>query len=206
MTSLQSIILLVVLCLSDLVASADEIKYQGDNITIKCPAPPEGALGVNLYSRREISRRVMYFFLKNKKLTIHLDFEKRVEVKYDKTLTINIMNLKSTDTGAFWCTCNNLFDSCTMGDSGVFLLVRDPPISLASSTSASSKSGGMNDLLIPVTALTVGSVFLLLLLVVGLWLVPKVRKLIRNKEQEVEEEEKRCNNGVYEVMTVPRRM
>ncbi|XP_073691416.1 uncharacterized protein [Garra rufa] len=198
--------LLVVLCLSNFVASADEIKYKGDNFTIKCPTHQEDALGVQLYSRRVISREAVYYFIETKKKTYHKDYEGRTEVKYDsKTLTVDITNLQLTDTGAYWCTCNLLSKKkCTMDESGVFLVVKDPPINPAPSTSANPKPGGMNDLLIPVTALTAGSVLLLVLLVVLVWLVPKMKKMIRRREEEKEEEDKRCNNGVYEVMTVPR--
>ncbi|XP_052407783.1 uncharacterized protein LOC127952921 [Carassius gibelio] len=205
MSSLQIFIfLLVVLCLTNFVASADVIKYKGDNFTMTFPAPQKEALGVYLYSRSEISREVFYYFFQTKKLTVHKDFEGRVGVKYDeKTLTIDIINLRLRDAGAYWCTCNRLQGECQMDDKGPFLLVHEPVANVASSKSADQKSGGINELMILVMAITAGSVLLLLLLVFGVWLVPKIKKQMRSKEKG--EKERRCNNGVYEVMTVHRK-
>ncbi|XP_067238274.1 uncharacterized protein [Chanodichthys erythropterus] len=204
MKSLQSIfLLLVVLCFCNLVASKDVSKYKGDNYTFTCPAPKTPApLGVYLYSRRSASREVFYYYFKQDKLTLHKDYKDRVEVKNDKkTLTIDIFNLSPEDSGAYWCTCLPLSGICTMEESGLFLLVQDPPEIISASSKSPTKSNGMNDLLIPVTALTAGSVLLLLLLVLGVWLVPKMKKVFKTKR----EEEKRSANGVYEVMTIPRR-
>ncbi|XP_039542702.1 uncharacterized protein LOC120489719 [Pimephales promelas] len=199
MLSLQiTFLLVVVLCL--LVASADVSKYKGDNYTMKCP-PHADALGVSLFTRRSIMRKVFYYNFSEDLLTPHKDYEGRVKVKNDKkTITIDIFNLELEDTGSYWCTYTCPFDDCEMDDSGVFLLVQDPQETIPSS-SKSAKSNGMNDLLIPVAALTAGSVLLLLFLVLGVWMVPKIKKLMRDQRGE----EKRSGNEVYEVMTIPRR-
>ncbi|XP_067274014.1 uncharacterized protein [Pseudorasbora parva] len=199
MRSLQVILLLVVLCLSNLVASADMIKYNGDNCTIVCEAPKEDALGVNLYRRRSYQRKILYYFFATDKLTVPDVYKSRVSIKNDKkTLSIEIFNLQLEDTGAYWCT-HNVYGTENPVETGVFLLVQEPEILPASSKSP--KSNGMNDLLIPVIALTAGSVLLLLLLVLVVWMVPKIKKLIRSTR----EGERRSNNEVYEVMTVHRR-
>ncbi|XP_077069070.1 uncharacterized protein LOC143721965 [Siphateles boraxobius] len=202
MRSLPIIFLfLLVLCLCNLDASADVIKYKGDNYTMKCPAAQAEASGVYLYSRRSIQRQVFFYHFKSGNLTLLTDYRGRVKINLDmKTLTIDIFNLGPKDTGAYWCTCSFFDAICEMDDSGVFLLVQDPP-EIIPTSSKGSKSNGINDLLIPVTALTAGSVLLLFLLVLAVWMVPKMKKLIRDQR----EEKKRSGNEVYEVMTIPRR-
>ncbi|XP_051571404.1 uncharacterized protein LOC127450937 [Myxocyprinus asiaticus] len=182
----------VLLNLCNLVSSADEHKFKGENYTIKCPAAHKDALGVYLNSKREVSREVLYYYFKSSMLTLHEDYKGRVKVKVEKTtLIIDIFNLQMKDSGFYWCSCNLFLRKCDMTtDKGVFLLVNEIPIETATVTA--KKSYGMNDFLIPVAALAVGSVLLLLILVAVVWLVPKIKEQSRKNR----EEEKR-HNGIY---------
>ncbi len=101
----------------------DEIKYRGANFTIKCPAHQRRGRCISVQQTSDQPTSLVLLF-QSKKLTVHKDFEGRVKVEYDiKTVKIDIINLKLTDTGAYWCTCNVLIGECAMDDSGVFLLV-----------------------------------------------------------------------------------
>ncbi|XP_051988766.1 uncharacterized protein LOC127648228 [Xyrauchen texanus] len=183
----------VLLNFFNLVSSADEHKFKGENYTIKCPAAHKDALGVYLNSRREVSREVLYYYFETSKISLHDDYKGRVEVKVDKTtLIIDIFNLQMKDTGSYWCTCNLFKQICDMTTTkGVFLLVNEAPTETALVTA--KKSHGMNGILIPVVALTVGSVLLLLTLAAGVWLVPKIKE----QSRKYKEEEKRRANGIY---------
>ncbi|XP_051994873.1 uncharacterized protein LOC127652648 [Xyrauchen texanus] len=186
-------VLLLNLC--KLVSSEDIQKFKGENFSFKCPTAEDKALGVYLFSRREDVHEVLYYYFEDSKLTLHENYKGRIEVNADnKTLTINIFNLQLKDTGAYWCTCNIFQSTCQMTDKGVFILVNEIPIESASSTA--NNATGMRDFLIPVTALTAGSVLLLLILVAVVWMLPKIKEQRRRKG----EDERRHTNGIYEEM------
>jgi len=119
---LMDAVILSILCFFE--SFVDVSKYKGDNYTMKCP-PHADALGVSLFTRRSIMRKVFYYNFSEDLLTPHKDYEGRVKVKNDKkTITIDIFNLELEDTGSYWCTYTCPFEDCEMDDSGVFLLVQ----------------------------------------------------------------------------------
>lgn len=204
-TLLFTFLLLGVLCLSSFAESADVIKFKGESATMKCHISDKDAMGVSLFTRHKDKQEVLYYFIQSNKLTIKPTHEGRVEAKFDgKTLTVDILNLQKEDTGAYWCECNHIVTrECKMDQSGVVLVVHDRErqqnTGQVSASTAPSKFGGMNGLLVPVVALTASSVLLLLLLVLGVWVVPKIKKMRQTAKQE-----KTSANEVYEVMTVKR--
>lgn len=193
------VLLLFTLDLCSLVSSADEHRYKGESYTIRCTEPQQDAVAVSLYTRREEQRQVLYYYFETGDLTVHKDYRGRVNVSLDgNILTSNIWNLQLNDAGAYWCSCNLHFDKCEMtANKGVFLFVNVQSGEVASSTA--KHPNGMSDFLIPVTALTAGSVLLLLVLLFGVWVAPKIKRRIRRNE-----EENTSSNGVYEVMNVHR--
>ncbi|XP_056309771.1 uncharacterized protein LOC130221358 [Danio aesculapii] len=201
MKSLQFTFLLGVLCLSGFVESADLIKFKGENATMKCHISEEQVMGVSLYTRHEDELQVVYYHMMSDKLTIKSSYEGRVKAKFEgKTLTVDILNLQMKDAGAYWCKCSLLLTRvCKMDQSGVLLMVRDRKTEQVAASTAASKPGGIYSFLVPVVAVTASSVIVLLFLVLGVWIVPKIKEMRITAEQG-----KRSINEVYEVMTVKR--
>ncbi|XP_056608806.1 nicotinamide riboside kinase 1 isoform X1 [Triplophysa dalaica] len=192
------VLFLITVDLCSLDSSADEHSFKGGSYTIRCPAPQKDALGVYLKTRRKVERQVLYYHFATGGITVHEEYRGRVNISLDETiLTSNILNLQLNDAGAYWCSCEtDSFEKCEMtAGEGVFLSVNEPTGELSSSTA--KQHNGMSDFLIPVTALTAGSVLLLLLLLFGVWLVPKIKTRRMKKG-----EEKTSGNGIYEVMKV----
>ncbi|KAI7803962.1 hypothetical protein IRJ41_014072 [Triplophysa rosa] len=178
----------------------NEHRSKGESYTIRCPAPQKDAVGVYLNTRREVQRQVLYYSIETGDVTVHTDYSGRVNISRDEMIvTSNIWNLQLNDAGAYWCSCIKHFEKCEMtADKGVILLINVPSGEVSSSTA--KQHNGMSDFLIPVTTLTACSVLLLLLLLFGVWLVPKIKKTRRM----INREEKTSGNGVYEVMNVHR--
>ncbi|TRZ00110.1 hypothetical protein DNTS_020302 [Danionella cerebrum] len=164
----------------------DLIQMKGGNFSIKCSVPDKST-GFYLETRRQAFREVLYYHFKSQKLTIHPDYKDRISEKIDiTTVTVEVSNLQTTDTGAYWCRFTDSDFTCSQKVPGIFLQVH----------------GGTNDLLIPLMVMSVGSVFILLVLLV-VWILPKVKSMFRGAG--AGEDDQKSNHGVYEVMTVSRR-
>lgn len=198
-------LVLGVLCLSGIAESADVNKFKGENVTMKCHNLEEHVIAVSLYTRHEAEMQVLNYYIKSKRLNLNDFYKRRLKAKFEgRDFTVDILNLQMKDAGSYWWRFTVLPPKSKNDQPGDFLVVRDRETeqeakeNVAASTSA-SKTGGMNGLLVPVVALTASSVLLLLLLVLGVWIVPKIKKMRNTTEQK-----KRSENEVYEVMTVKR--
>ncbi|XP_036794861.1 uncharacterized protein LOC110486896 isoform X1 [Oncorhynchus mykiss] len=148
-------------------------KQEGDTMTIHCSTslPDQENLGVYMRLTKEIP--VLYFHQETKKLILHERFKLRLTTngRLNK-MDITITNLTIEDSGAFWCVYSvykkNKIEK-TEGEGAVLLVVNDEECD----QNDASSGLGMSWYLVLVSAVTAGSVLLLSLLILFIWVIPR---------------------------------
>ncbi|XP_036797529.1 uncharacterized protein LOC118936313 isoform X3 [Oncorhynchus mykiss] len=149
-------------------------KQEGDTMTIHCSTslPDQENLGVYMRLTKEIA--VLYFHQETKKLILHERFKLRLTTngRLNK-MDITITNLTIEDSGAFWCVYSvykkNKIEK-TEGEGAVLLVVNDEECD----QNDASSGLGMSWYLVLVSAVTAGSVLLLSLLILFIWVIPRL--------------------------------
>uniref|UniRef100_A0A8C7KVJ9 Immunoglobulin domain-containing protein n=1 Tax=Oncorhynchus kisutch TaxID=8019 RepID=A0A8C7KVJ9_ONCKI len=154
-------------------------KQEGDTVTIHCSTslPDQENLGVSMRLTKEIL--VLYFHQATKKLTLHERFKLRLTTngRLNK-MDITITNLTIEDSGAYWCVYGvykkNKIEK-TEGEGAVLLVVNDEECD----QNDTSSGLGMSWYLVLVSAVTAGSVLLLSLLILFIWVIPRVSTTVK---------------------------
>ncbi|XP_064871132.1 uncharacterized protein LOC135568041 isoform X2 [Oncorhynchus nerka] len=148
-------------------------KQEGDTMTIHCSTSLPDQENLSVYMRLTKEILVLYFHQASEKLTLHERFKLRLTTNRRlNKMDITITNLTIEDSGAFWCVYSvykkNKIEK-TEGEGAVLLVVNDEECD----QNDASSGLGMSWYLVLVSAVTAGSVLLLSLLILFIWVIPR---------------------------------
>eukprot|EP00063_Salmo_salar_P074824 XP_014049659.1 PREDICTED: uncharacterized protein LOC106601799 isoform X3 [Salmo salar] len=150
-------------------------KQEGDTMTIHCSTSLPDQENLSVYMRLTKEIEVLYFHQGNQKFTLHKRFELRLTPngKLNK-MDITITNLTIEDSGVYWCVYSvykSPKNEKTEGEGAVLLVVNDEECD----QNDASSGLGMPRYLVLVSAVTAGSVLLLSLLILFIWVIPRLK-------------------------------
>nr|XP_046193768.1 uncharacterized protein LOC124023301 [Oncorhynchus gorbuscha] len=150
-------------------------KQEGDTMTIHCRTSLPDQENLSVYMRLTKEILVLYFHQATEKLTLHERFKLRLTTngRLNK-MDITITNLTIEDSGAYWCVYSVYKKSkieTTEGEGAVLLVVNDEECD----QNDASSGLGMSWYLVLVSAVTAGSVLLLSLLILFIWVIPRLK-------------------------------
>ncbi|XP_029584654.1 uncharacterized protein LOC115171724 isoform X1 [Salmo trutta] len=173
-------------------------KQEGDTMTIHCSTALPDQENLSVYMRLTKEIEVLYFHQGNQKFTLHKRFELRLTPngKLNK-MDITITNLTIEDSGVYWCVYSVYKTPKivkTEGEVAVLLVVNDLYVRSCSTgytcpvpsdlqmlkdeecdQNDASSGLGMPRYLVLVSAVTAGSVLLLSLLILFIWVIPRLK-------------------------------
>ncbi|CAB1342403.1 unnamed protein product, partial [Coregonus sp. 'balchen'] len=125
-------------------------KQKGDTMTIHCSTTLQDQNNLSVFMRLTKNILVFYYYQETGKITIHERFQLRLTTNGGlNKMDITITNLTIEDSGAYWC----LYDDQNGASSGL----------------------GIPRYLVLVSAVTAGSVLLLSLVILFIWVIPRLK-------------------------------
>ncbi|XP_036406341.1 uncharacterized protein LOC118792559 isoform X2 [Megalops cyprinoides] len=178
---------IIVAILSTAARSAEVFKEQhnvkiislkwGDSLTIQCSTTKDNYDGLYLLGGLDEDTEVFFLYKKSKKLTIGKKYSSRVKTEGEvNKLTITIANMTEDDSGVYWCKYRYLNEETgntdrAEGNGSRLVVVRGAykPCPDGDGTPA------MTLTLVTVTAISAGSVFRLCVVIIFIWVVPRIK-------------------------------
>ncbi|KAG7491585.1 hypothetical protein MATL_G00005740 [Megalops atlanticus] len=170
----------------------------GDSLTIQCSTTTDNYDGLYLLWGLDEETEIFFLHKETKKLTIGTKYRSRVKTEGEvNKLTITIANMTEDDSGVYWCKYRHINEAMgntdrAKGNGSSLVVVRGvyKPCPPGDGTPV------MTPTLVTVTAISAGSVFLLCVVIIFIWLVPRVQKSSAKKRRV----QPRRNDSVYEDM------
>ncbi|KAJ8363482.1 hypothetical protein SKAU_G00123130 [Synaphobranchus kaupii] len=164
----------------------------GQSFTMRCTTTETDYDGLYVLWGLGENKEVFFLFAETNRLTEGDGYRGRVQTEGEvNNLQIKIANMTEDDSGVYWCKYRHMNKmtfrlSRTAGNGSTLVVVNGRPCKPNDGTVLSNN-------LVMVSAISAGSVFLLCLIVLLLWLVPRMKKLSMRKRP-------RRSDSVYEDM------
>ncbi|XP_041735088.2 uncharacterized protein LOC121568756 isoform X1 [Coregonus clupeaformis] len=144
-------------------------KQKGDTMTIHCSTSLQDQKNLSVFMRLTKNILVFYYYQETGKITIHERFQLRLTTNGGlNKMDITITNLTIEDSGAYWCLYGVSKKPKTEGEGAVLLVVNDDQ-------NGASSGLGIPRYLVLVSAVTAGSVLLLSLVILFIWVIPRLK-------------------------------
>ncbi|XP_072549958.1 uncharacterized protein [Salminus brasiliensis] len=202
MTTLRVTICFIVLLSQYSTVTAGHVtKNQGENLTIHCTTEKSDFGGVYLKARCPEIREVVFFSKGYTNPTYHFAYTGRIKNSKDSgKLTITISDLQKNDSGVYYC--EYYFDFKVQERETVLLFVKEVEIAVTAEAST-KETPAMPQVVVLVSTLTACTVLLLCMLVVGVWIIPKMKALCA-RQGGGEDDGSKAYSDVYEDMRAHR--
>ncbi|XP_049324180.1 uncharacterized protein si:ch211-165d12.4 [Astyanax mexicanus] len=203
MTLSVTLCITVLLSQYSTVTAGVVIKNQGENLTMTCTTTKNSKnVGLYLKARRPEKCELFYYNTKDSAASYGSAYEGRVTVSGEfEKLTVKITDLQKEDSGFYFCQYVFFGAKIESNETDSLLLFVKEVENIVTTAASTGNLHDSPNVMVLVSILTACTVALLCMLVLGIWIIPKMKTLCASQG---EENGSKAYHGIYEDMTAHR--